>query len=94
MHPPFIHTDHKIGPNIHSSKPKVRRTQPARLDLRPMAPGWPPMPLVEPSALAKLAAERPPVFYVVPTPRRVWRDILGRFLIRVGQRMILTNGPG
>ena len=94
MHPPFIFTDHRIGPEPVTSKPKVRRTTPARLDLRPMTPGWPPMPVVEPSKLAQLASEKPPVFYVVPTPRRAWRDVVGRFLIRVGQRMIVKNSPG
>ena len=94
MHPPFIFTDHRIGPDPVAPKPKVRRTQPARLDLRPAAPGWPPMPLLEPSALAKMAAERPPVIYAVPAPRRIWRDILGRFLIRMGQRLIVKNASG
>lgn len=85
MHPPFYIPDHPVG-HDHTL---VRRTTPQRLDLRPCRTDWPPMPLVQDPA--------PPVrprLVVVPTPRPTLRDALGRFLIRLGQRMILNNRPG
>ena len=96
MHPPFIFTDHKIGPSSTPvPRPKIRRTRPEPLDLRIAAtPGWPPMPLVEQRPFARIAAEPARHLYVVPEPRNAIRDALGRFLIRLGQRMILTNRPG
>lgn len=94
MHPPFIHTDHRIGTHYPNPKPHVRRTRPTRLDLIPVAQGWPPLPLLDPSHLAKEAVSKDPQIFLVPSPRRAWRDILGRFLIRLGQRMIAANGPG
>ncbi|MEY1556772.1 hypothetical protein AB3Y40_14155 [Yoonia sp. R2331] len=97
MHPPFMFTDHKVDPDFHTPKQRVKRTRPARLDLSP-APGWPPVPLVVPTALPSSPTGVPfaPGFrlQVVPPPRATWRDWFGRFLIRVGQRMILQNRPG
>ncbi len=97
MHPPFIFTDHRIGPDTFTPKPHVKRTRPTRLDLSP-ATGWPPVPLVLPSEVPTAPSGQPfrPGFklYVVPPPRATWRDIVGRFLIRIGQRMILQNRPG
>lgn len=96
MHPPFIHTDHRIGQTHQHPKPRtiVRRSKPERLDLTPTVQGWPPMPILEPSLHAKALIAQPPQIYLVPPPRRIWRDILGRFLIRAGQRMLAANGPG
>ncbi|PJI84625.1 hypothetical protein BC777_3686 [Yoonia maricola] len=102
MHPPFYTVDHKIGPDIHhhgDAKPVTRRSLPARLSLRPSAAGWPPVPLQTaaftdngplhlPSG-AMLPAQA--TLRVVPPPQRTWRDIVGRLLIRVGQRLILEN---
>ena len=96
MHPPFVFTDHKVSPSTHPARPHVRRTRPARLDLAP-APGWPPVPLVAPPvplAPAGVPLIRGGHLRVVPPPRNGWRDVLGRWMIRTGQRMILTRGPG
>lgn len=102
MHPPFYPVDHKIGPDIHhhcDSKPMVRRTLPAALQLRPSTAGWPPVPLshgafVDNAALhLPSGATLPPQTFlrVVPPPQRTLRDFVGRFLIRIGQRMIQEN---
>lgn len=100
MHPPFFIVDHKIGPDIHhfsDHKPIIRRGTPTRLDLSAVTSGWPPVPLVA------MAEDLPPVLpsgsrvigfgqiYIVPPPQRTLRQIIGRFLIRAGQRMILEN---
>jgi hypothetical protein len=102
MHPPFYTVDHKIGPDIHhlsDSKPVKRRSQPEQLQLTPATIGWPPVPLL-PNALDDLwglqvpsgsAVMIPPKLRVVPPPQRTWRDVVGRLLIRAGQRMILEN---
>lgn len=103
MHPPFIFTDHKIGPDhlYPGDTPKpVKRSKPETLILRPMAEGWPPVPLVVPQHLLVQNApsghplERQFQLRVVPDPRKTWRDTVGRWLIRLGQRMILENTPG
>ena len=90
MHPPFVFTDHKVGPDVYNPKPHMRRNLPTRLNLSP-AVGWPPVPLVAP-------IDRPPLLgpqlRLVPPPRDTLRDIVGRWLIRTGQRMILRNRPG
>lgn len=98
MHPPFLFTDHKVGPDIYTPKPKARRGSPARLDLTP-APGWPPVPLIAPQSILPLGPSGRPFMTgvhlaIVPPPRDTLRDMIGRWLIRTGQRMILTNGPG
>jgi len=98
MHPPFVFTDHKVGPNICQPRPHKRRRGPTRLDLSPST-GWPPVPLVAPQGPLPLAPTGVPLITgfhlrVVPPPRDTWRDVVGRWLIRTGQRMILTNGPG
>ena len=102
MHPPFYTVDHKVGPDIchhFDSKPVTRRGLPERLALRPSAAGWPPIPL-SPGAFSDNGALHLPsgamvppqhILRVVPPPQRTWRDSLGRFLIRIGQRMILEN---
>ena len=105
MHPPFFTVDHRIGPDIHhdgDSKPIKRRSLPERLRLTPVAAGWPPVRLhpvwPEDNAASQLPRatmmENRPMLHIVPPPRRTWRDIVGRWLIRVGQRMILQNRLG
>ena len=105
MHPPFYTVDHKIGPDIYhynDSKPVVRRSLPDRLALRPSATGWPPVPLSQSGFVDNGALHLPSgtmlapqtVLRVVPPPQRTWRDIIGRLLIRAGQRMIMENRVG
>jgi hypothetical protein len=103
MHPPFFHVDHKIGPDIHTHgevKYIPKRTQPTRLSLSHVGTvGWPPVPLfVHP--ISDVSAIRvpsgqfvhaQPVLQIVPPPQRTFRDIIGRFLIRAGQRLILEG---
>ncbi len=102
MHPPFYTVDHKIGPDIHhhgDSKPVIRRSLPERLVLRPGATGWPPVPLSPGAFLDNGALQLPSgatlwpqaVLQVVPPPQPTWRHVVGRWLIRVGQRMIMEN---
>jgi hypothetical protein len=102
MHPPFFIVDHKIGPDIlhqTDSKPVVRRILPKRLALKPSAAGWPPIPL-SPGAFTDNGALHLPsgailpaqsILRVVPPPQRTWRNVVGRLLIRAGQRMIMEN---
>lgn len=100
MHPPFFHVDHKIGPDIHHAgddRPVVRRGVPARLILQPATPGWPPVPFLpqDDGQLPTGAQAMPrPHLQLVPPPQATWRIILGRWLIRTGQRLILQNRPG
>lgn len=97
MHPPFIFTDHRVGPSAHRGRTHVRRGKPDRLDLSPAATGWPPVPLVsqDPAALPSgVVPLRAAFVQIVPPPRATIRDRLGRFLIRLGQRMILQGRPG
>ncbi len=100
MHPPFFVVDHKIGPDTdhHSDhKPIVRRTRPERLSLDVSASGWPPVPLQmpapgQPPALPSGSRVFAPAhLQVVPPPERRIRQVIGRLLIRMGQRMILEN---
>lgn len=98
MHPPFVFTDHKVGPDILTSRPHQRRTRPTRLDLSPTV-GWPPIPLIVPPGPLPCTPTGAPLIAglhlrVVPPPKDTWRDVIGRWMIRTGQRMILTNGPG
>ena len=100
MHPPFYFVDHKIGPDIHhhgETKPVIRRSRPQKLSLRPSTTGWPPVPLapgafIDNGALqlrsgATLAQQ--PILQVVPPPQRTLRIVIGRLLIRTGQRLIM-----
>ena len=96
MHPPFVFTDHRVVPDPFLRATKTRRSLPERLDLTPLATGWPPVPLmatgnppfVAPSGVVVLT---PAVVRVVPPPRRTWKVVLGRWMIRTGQRMIFSN---
>ena len=85
MHPPFFLSDVRVG--HHDSLPP-RRHAPSRLDIRPAPPG----PLRAPMDPPPVAAG--PVIWLVPQPRPTARDRFGRFLIRLGQRMILRHRPG
>lgn len=105
MHPPFYIPDTSVSADIahhYESKPKIRRGSKATA-LRFLPFGiWPPlhpalMDHVDDTTPA-LPTGRPapgrPALHVVPVPRRGLREMLGRFLIRTGQRMILQNRPG
>lgn len=101
MHPPFTFPNHPVGPTRLSPTPErhvVRRSKPEALRLTPAAPGMPPIPLVVPSdphpAPADETVQPKDRLQVVPIPRNTLRDRIGRFLIRMGQRMILDNTPG
>ena len=100
MHPPFYTPDTSVSRDItpFSGRPIKRRGEkPQRLVILPFT-GWPPVapPPLDPVPLSDHVApgRQPIVLVVVPAPRSTWRDIMGRFLIRTGQRMILRNGPG
>ncbi len=101
MHPPFIFTDHKVGPDpyqVRDAKPP-RRNRPRRLELRADLPGWPAVPFAAPPVAWPLLADGQPVrmvttLQVVPPPRNSLRDNFGRWLIRLGQRMIMERHPG
>lgn len=105
MHPPFYLPDTRVAHDIahhHDCKPLTRRgTLPQILRILPM-PGWPPVhpslrDHIDPTVIV-VPSGRPapsrPVLHVVPEPRNALRVIMGRFLIRLGQRMILENRPG
>ena len=102
MHPPFIFTDHKVGPDIHHARQGrkiMRRHQPEQLRFNPAAAGWPPAPLVAPQTTLPLAPSGHSFvlgvrIQVVPAPRKTLRDQIGRWLIHIGQRMIFENRPG
>ena len=97
MHPPFYIPDPLVGPHAPHH---VRRTRPERLRLTPAAPGWPPLPLGRVTAAPPPAVPAPvrpvprPVLQVVPPPQPGLRDLIGRFLIRTGQRMLFRHSPG
>ncbi len=102
MHPPFFTVDRKIGLDIYhygDERSVTRRNRLAPLRLTPAATGWPPVPLRAGPPEDAQAVQYPsgkavwdvPKLQVVPLPQRRWRDIIRRFLIRAGQRMILEN---
>lgn len=102
MHPPFIFTDHKVGAAIypqHQGRKIKRRHAPESLRITPATAGWPPAPIVAPQATLPLSPSGrtfvPGVrLQVVPPPRKTLRDYIGRWLIHIGQRMILQNRLG
>jgi hypothetical protein len=105
MHPPFFTVDHKIGPDIHhhgDTRPVIRRGLPERLRLTPATTGWPPVPLRATLLEDETTIQVPsgaavtvrPKLQIVPPPGRGWREIIGRMLIRTGQRMILQTASG
>ncbi|WP_394178725.1 hypothetical protein [Yoonia maritima] len=105
MHPPFFIVDHKVGTDIHqpyTERPLKRRTNPEQLQMTPVASGWPPVPFLPKTEehlqlirlpSGKMIAARPRL-QIVPQPQRNLRHVVGRWLIRLGQRMILENRPG
>ena len=102
MHPPFIFTDHKVDPHIHhhqNGRKTVRRHAPEALKLHPATVGWPPVPLVMPNEPMPLSPSGRTfvtgvTIQVVPPPRSNLRDYIGRWLIHIGQRMILRSRLG
>lgn len=105
MHPPFYIPDTRVSHDVlhhHDCKPVIRRGfQPQFLRILP-TPGWPPVhPLlkdhIDPDVISTPSGKAVPthtVLQVVPEPRNTMRDAFGRFLIRIGQRIILENRPG
>lgn len=89
MHPPFF------IPDVHVSDHPIthRRSKPERLDLRLPTSGWPPLPVL-PVTQKRRPVPKPepkkPQLVVVPPPQPRLRDLIGRFLIRTGQRIILN----
>lgn len=98
MHPPFFHVDHKIGhdPHFigHQPKPK-RRTRPEALTIAPARFAPVPFAPVEPAPVVLLPPDDKvvlmPHIHVVTAPQSTLRDLLGRLLIRIGQRLILAK---
>ena len=89
MHPSFLFTDHKVGTSpVHTPVP--RRSRPARLDLATPTVGWPPVPLVVPAPPPPAG----PHLFIVPVPPDHWRARLGGWLIRAGQRIMMTQRAG
>ncbi len=86
MHPPFYVVGRDATPPHH--RPHVRRNRAERLDLTPPKTAWVPVPLVQPTPPVPVNVVR---LQLVPPPRNTWRDTIGRWLIRAGQRMILQN---
>ncbi len=96
MHPPFIVTDARVGrAAAHLTPP--RRGAATRLTLSPATlPHRPPAPAaLRAGAVVDLPPLRAvPHLRIVPPPTHRLRDRIGRWLIRLGQRMILTHHPG
>ncbi|SEV94079.1 hypothetical protein SAMN04488515_0326 [Cognatiyoonia koreensis] len=101
MHPPFFHTDHRSVvhvPHPASHTTGLRRTAPVVLPItvshlveNPFIPTY----LVEDVMQDEMPDTRPVMLRAVPAPRhKSLRDVIGRWLIRLGQRMILENHPG
>lgn len=93
MHPPFFHVDHKVDAFTHPvpAKCKPRRTQPARLAMRPTSHVFAPVPMRADPPPPVIFAPGPVRLSIVPPPQASLRDRIGRFLIRTGQRMIFQN---
>ena len=91
MHPPFYIVDHKVI--ITPERRFVRRSLPGRLEFQPATCGWPPLAVGQkPVELAPIPPK--PFVRLVPPPSGTPRDLIGRWLIRIGQRMILKNRLG
>ena len=90
MHPPFHFVDHRADvPPAHRA-PVLRRGAPQVLDLSPAPANWPPVPLVAPPAAA-IDPDR--IVWLVPPAHTGPRARFGRFLIRLGQRMLAPPRP-
>lgn len=83
MHPPFLPP--VTGVSHDTSPLRRRRGAPEALRLTPVVAGWPPRPLN--------LADPVTVYTGTPAPGRGLRAQarLGRFLIRLGQRMLLPT---
>jgi len=101
MHPPFFPTDHRSSvntPHPVSHRRGLRRTTPMVLPMtlshlaeNPTIPVY----LAEDVRPDEIADPRPVILRAVPAPtHNSLRDVIGRWLIRLGQRMILENHPG
>ena len=87
MHPPFYVVGRNASPSPHHPKPHVRRSAPQWLDLSPADLHWPPVPLAIPKP--QVQPLQVVTLRFVPAPKKTVRDVIGRWLIRAGQRMIL-----
>ena len=101
MHPPFFTTDYRSvvhTPHPVSHRTGLRRTTPVVLPVtlshlieNPFIPAY----LVEDVHPDEIHDTRPVRLTIVPAPvHSSLRDVVGRWLIRLGQRLILTNHPG
>lgn len=101
MHPPFFPVDHRSvvhTPHPVSHRTGLRRTTPVVLPIslshlveNPVIPIY----LAEDIKPGDIPDQRPIRLQAVPLPtHNSLRDVIGRWLIRVGQRMILENHPG
>lgn len=101
MHPPFFPTDHRSV--VHTPHPVshhngLRRHSPVVLPVtlshlveNPHIPVY----LVEDVYPSEVQDTRPVRLHAVPPPtHNSLRDVFGRWLIRMGQRIILQNHPG
>lgn len=101
MHPPFFHTDHRSvvhTPHFVSHHNGLRRTTPVAL---PMSVSHlvdnPHIPVYLAQDVPAVSAQtpRPVILQAVPPPtHNSLRDVFGRWLIRMGQRIIFENHPG
>lgn len=81
MHPPFIFTDHRVAVPSDPPRGRIRRGRPTRLDLTPVVPHWPPvLPVRDAGAVTLTRAD--------PALRHQLQARIGRFLIRIGHRML------
>ncbi|KJZ19238.1 hypothetical protein [Loktanella sp. S4079] len=105
MHPPFYPVDHKVDPNIlqpYDERPVKRRTTAEPLRFAVASHDWPPVPFAAPehdfhagiTLPSGTVVEVRPQLWIVPPPQRKIRHIIGRWLIRMGQRLILENRLG
>ena len=91
MHPPFFPVDHRAtAPETHRG-PVKRRGAPTTLDLSPTPANWPPVPLVAPPPPTTLDPGR--IVWLSPPVHTGPRARFGRFLIRLGQRMLAPPRP-
>lgn len=102
MHPPFYIPDPLVRHDIVANDCKSpRRGAPQRLHIAP-APGWPPVvlniPLLRDMESVQMPSGRlvyePPVLQIVQPQKSGLQLAIGRFLIRMGQRMIMERRLG
>ena len=90
MHPPFHFVDHRADAAPLHPAPVPRRAAPAVLDISPASAHWPAVPRVAPPPVA-IDPER--IVWLSPPVHTGPRARLGRFLIRLGQRMLAPPRP-